>query len=71
MDVGRLQLAVELLPVGWQQREVTLGRRRQRLDDPFERVTVEPVVQVEYLDRDLGIGLEQRPQPALRQVVAD
>ncbi len=71
VDVRGRDLPVDALLLGRELVEVVLGGRRQRLDDVLERVLVDPVPQIEQLDRDLGVGEELLADVPLLQVLGD
>ncbi len=53
--MGALKHLIDLLLMRGQQVEVALCCRRQRFDDIFQGVVVNPMQQVENLDRNLGV----------------
>jgi hypothetical protein len=67
--VGRLDPTVDTLLVLGELVKVELRCRRERFDDVFQRVLVDPRPQVEELDRDLGVSEELRADVALQQVL--
>ncbi len=64
-------MPVDLLLFRGQVVEVHLRRRRQGLDDIFERVAIDPVEKVEDLDRYLRVRKEQGVDVPLFQVLRD
>ncbi len=66
-----LDRTIERLLLGWQQVKVALSRGRQRFQQYFERIPIDPIPQVEQQDADFGIGEEQRRNVALAQVLGD
>ncbi len=69
VDVGLLNMLVDLLFLLWQHDEVEFRGRRQRLDEIFQRVVIDAVVQVKGQRRDLGVGEEQWFHAALGEII--
>ena len=65
VDMGCLDLPVDALFLFGKMIEIHLSRRRQGFDDVFEGITVDPVQEVEDLDRDLRVREKQRIDVAL------
>ena len=71
VDVGGLNLAVDLLLFGRQAVEVQLGRRRQGLDDILQGITHPPAEEVEEQDGNLRVGEKERDKVVLAKVFTD
>ena len=70
MDLGSLDFAVNTLLLSGQAVEIKLRRGRERFDNVFQRVFIDPVHEVEQHDRGLGIGQKLRKEVALGEVLA-
>ena len=69
--MGGLDGPVQLLPVGGKLIEIRFGGGRHGLDNVFQGIPVDPVPEVEEQNGDFRVGVKQRINLALLQVLTN